>query len=180
MENSRFEEVFSKCHSSLISQRNSKTKKGFSIYRPRAMKWDQIQVSSSICLEMATDQRIIFGIHLVKMRLLHAITKEGVFLKNGYTDYFFYFRIGFPMQNTAGNCWDTLSTMKMKLAATERKCAYTHSYGPSVKFQPFCPLSDAAWSELEAETDPLLLSGLLWTWIDQLKEPILTRQNNTS
>ena len=128
MENNRFEEVFSKCHNSFISQRNSKTKKGFSIYRPRAIKWDQIQDSSSIRLEMATDQRIIFGIHLVKMRLLHAITKEGVFLKNGYTDYFFYFRIGFPMQNTAGNCWDTLSTMKMKLAATERKCAWLSDY----------------------------------------------------
>ena len=107
MENSPFEEVFLKCHNSFISHRNSKTKKGFSICRPRAMKWDQIQVSSSIRLEMATDQRIVFGIHLVKMRSLYAIIKQGVFLKNGYTDYFFYFRIGFPMQNTAGNCGDT-------------------------------------------------------------------------
>jgi len=37
--------------------------------------------------------------------------------------------------------------------------------------------SDSGWDEIESLTDPLLLSGLLWSWIEQLKEPILTRQD---
>jgi len=36
---------------------------------------------------------------------------------------------------------------------------------------------DSYWAAIENETDPLVLSALLWTWIDQLKEPILTRQD---
>jgi len=37
--------------------------------------------------------------------------------------------------------------------------------------------SDLHWSKIENTTDPLVLGALLWTWIDQLKEPILTRQD---
>lgn len=40
--------------------------------------------------------------------------------------------------------------------------------------------SDLYWAEIENETDPLVLSALLWAWIDQLKEPILTRQDLNS
>ena len=38
--------------------------------------------------------------------------------------------------------------------------------------------SDAGWAEVDTESDSLVLSTLLWSWIDQLKEPILTRYSN--
>ncbi|XP_064605201.1 protein tyrosine phosphatase domain-containing protein 1-like isoform X2 [Liolophura sinensis] len=37
--------------------------------------------------------------------------------------------------------------------------------------------SDKAWQQLSEENDPLVLSGLLWDWLNHLKEPVLRAQD---
>ena len=115
--------VISKSFNSFVSQRNQKTKKGFDIYIQRAFKWDQIQLSCSSRLEMACDQRIRKCTNLTKHRSSSDLTKEVIFLKIGYADYFFDFRIGFPTSKTAENYRNIFGTMKTKLAVPERTCA---------------------------------------------------------
>ncbi|XP_026880943.2 protein tyrosine phosphatase domain-containing protein 1 [Electrophorus electricus] len=36
---------------------------------------------------------------------------------------------------------------------------------------------DGAWERLRLQWDPLLLSALMWSWLEQLKEPVLTRED---
>ncbi|XP_076863776.1 protein tyrosine phosphatase domain-containing protein 1 isoform X2 [Brachyhypopomus gauderio] len=36
---------------------------------------------------------------------------------------------------------------------------------------------EGAWERLRVERDPLLLSALMWSWLEQLKEPVLTRED---
>ncbi|TRY56907.1 hypothetical protein DNTS_017067 [Danionella cerebrum] len=38
-------------------------------------------------------------------------------------------------------------------------------------------LSDCGWAALVMETDPDVLSTLMWTWLDKLKEPILSKDD---
>ncbi|XP_077546177.1 protein tyrosine phosphatase domain-containing protein 1-like [Haemaphysalis longicornis] len=38
----------------------------------------------------------------------------------------------------------------------------------------------ASWDRLAVEDDPVLLAGLLWFWLDQLREPVLSKQDLTS
>ena len=71
---------------------------------------------------MANDQRIRKCTNLAKHRLSTDPTKEVIFLKIGYADYFFYFRIGFPTSKTAENYRNIFGTMKTKLAVPERTC----------------------------------------------------------
>ncbi|XP_018593059.2 protein tyrosine phosphatase domain-containing protein 1 [Scleropages formosus] len=36
---------------------------------------------------------------------------------------------------------------------------------------------EGAWERLCSEQDPFILSGLLWSWLEQLKEPIISKNN---
>ena len=71
---------------------------------------------------MASDQTIRKCTKLTKHRSSTDLTKEVIFLKIGYADYFFDFRIGFPTSKTAENYRNIFGTMKTKLAVPERRC----------------------------------------------------------
>lgn len=34
-----------------------------------------------------------------------------------------------------------------------------------------------AWERLCMERDPFILTGLMWTWLEQLKEPVISTQD---
>lgn len=36
---------------------------------------------------------------------------------------------------------------------------------------------EGAWERLCAEQDPLVLSGLMWSWLEQLKEPVISGED---
>lgn len=36
---------------------------------------------------------------------------------------------------------------------------------------------DGAWERLCGERDPVVLSSLMWSWLEQLKEPIITKED---
>ena len=89
---------------------------------------------------MACDQRIRKCTNLAKHRLSTDPTKEVIFLKIGYADYFFDFRIGFPTSKTAENYRNIFGTMKTKLAVPERTCASSSSSSSSLLAveSPYC------------------------------------------
>ncbi|XP_006902631.1 PREDICTED: LOW QUALITY PROTEIN: protein tyrosine phosphatase domain-containing protein 1-like [Elephantulus edwardii] len=36
---------------------------------------------------------------------------------------------------------------------------------------------DAAWEKIRGERDPFILSSLMWSWVEQLKEPVITKKD---
>lgn len=34
---------------------------------------------------------------------------------------------------------------------------------------------EGTWERLSRERDPLILSSLMWSWLEQLKEPVISR-----
>ncbi|XP_041128867.1 protein tyrosine phosphatase domain-containing protein 1-like isoform X3 [Polyodon spathula] len=36
---------------------------------------------------------------------------------------------------------------------------------------------EGAWDRISTERDPFVLSGLMWSWLEQLKEPVITKQD---
>lgn len=36
---------------------------------------------------------------------------------------------------------------------------------------------EGAWERLSRERDPLVLSSLMWSWLEQLKEPVISRED---
>nr|XP_056712094.1 protein tyrosine phosphatase domain-containing protein 1 isoform X2 [Euleptes europaea]XP_056712103.1 protein tyrosine phosphatase domain-containing protein 1 isoform X2 [Euleptes europaea] len=45
------------------------------------------------------------------------------------------------------------------------------------KWQKELNSQNGAWDRICAERDPFILSGLMWSWIEQLKEPVLTNDD---
>ncbi|XP_015276679.1 PREDICTED: protein tyrosine phosphatase domain-containing protein 1 isoform X2 [Gekko japonicus] len=45
------------------------------------------------------------------------------------------------------------------------------------KWQKELNSQNGAWERICAERDPFILSGLMWSWIEQLKEPVLTNDD---
>ncbi|XP_077495876.1 protein tyrosine phosphatase domain-containing protein 1-like [Amblyomma americanum] len=48
------------------------------------------------------------------------------------------------------------------------------------KYQRELNSRGAAWDKLNVEEDPAILAGLLWFWLDELREPVLSKQDLTS
>ncbi|XP_050031868.1 protein tyrosine phosphatase domain-containing protein 1-like [Dermacentor andersoni] len=48
------------------------------------------------------------------------------------------------------------------------------------KYQRELNTRGAAWDKLSVEEDPVILAGLLWFWLDELKEPVLSKHDLTS
>lgn len=44
-------------------------------------------------------------------------------------------------------------------------------------FQAELNCREGAWERLCIEHDPLLLSALMWSWLEQLKEPVITNKD---
>lgn len=36
---------------------------------------------------------------------------------------------------------------------------------------------EGAWERLSTERDPLVLSGLMWSWLEQLKDPVISSED---
>ncbi|XP_076313590.1 protein tyrosine phosphatase domain-containing protein 1-like isoform X2 [Tachypleus tridentatus] len=47
------------------------------------------------------------------------------------------------------------------------------------QFQRDLNTRGSAWDRITTETDPVLLAGLLWSWLDHLREPILNKHDLT-
>lgn len=60
----------------------------------------------------------------------------------------------------------------IKAMKNNRKLISIFSYG-----QKELNSQNGAWDKISAERDPFILSGLMWSWIEQLKEPILTKDD---
>ncbi|KAH7976154.1 hypothetical protein HPB52_009350 [Rhipicephalus sanguineus] len=48
------------------------------------------------------------------------------------------------------------------------------------KYQRELNTRGAAWDKVNVEEDPVILAGLLWYWLDELKEPVLSKQDLTA
>ncbi|KAL1440257.1 hypothetical protein MTO96_009559 [Rhipicephalus appendiculatus] len=48
------------------------------------------------------------------------------------------------------------------------------------KYQRELNTRGAAWDKVNVEEDPVILAGLLWYWLDELKEPVLNKQDLTA
>ncbi|KAL3214591.1 hypothetical protein MRX96_034817 [Rhipicephalus microplus] len=48
------------------------------------------------------------------------------------------------------------------------------------KYQRELNARGAAWDKVSIEEDPVILSGLLWYWLDELKEPVLSKHDLTA
>lgn len=44
-------------------------------------------------------------------------------------------------------------------------------------FQTELNCREGAWERLCVERNPLLLSALMWSWLEQLKEPVITKED---
>ncbi|KAK6483393.1 protein tyrosine phosphatase domain-containing protein 1-like [Huso huso] len=102
----------------------------------------------------------------VEQALSCAVKREGVSNGKGETSC------------STGSCRSKQLAVALTLADQHGKNGDTME--KILSWQQELNLSEEAWGKLEKELDPAVLSGLLWGWLEHLKQPVLSEADLTN